>query len=140
MFEYDIPSNSTPSAREAAFLILDGASNVAATHRVTQERPVSCSYVTNPRETRVPKTGGTGSFTVVTEPADCRWTLENTFFSGFTISPRSGQGTTRITFTSPALNFDTYAEIGIWGLSRQNPPGKHRVIWGTPSNLPPFSR
>jgi hypothetical protein len=139
VFNYTLPGNSTTTAREAEFVILDGGSNAATAHVVEQERPVSCSYVTSPRESRVPLAGGTVTFSVITDPPDCRWTASFSTFSFSLVSPSSGQGATTITVVARPRTFDTSDFIDIRGLSGQNPPGRHRVVWGNPST-PPFIR
>jgi hypothetical protein len=143
VFRYDVPPNSTPRSREASFIVVDSGTSAEVRHQMTQERPVSCSYVTNPRETRFPISGGSASFSVVTDPPDCRWNVEAFVFTSEifrgTVSPTSGQGAARITITAPSRNVSSYADIEIRGLSGQNPPGIHRVIWGNPS-FPPYAK
>ena len=75
-FTYTLPANSTPDARRAT-LIVETTGGASATHTVTEDKPLGCSYVTQPEELTFSAAGGIGQFTVVTTPNDCRWTLIN---------------------------------------------------------------
>jgi hypothetical protein len=121
-----IPENSTVSARTANIIVGEGASQAMA--RVTQDRPLSCSYVTEPGETRVGRSGGFASFVVVTDPGDCQWNATTTVPTWITLFTTSGAGRRVVQFeiraNQPAPQ-DGF--ILISGLSGQNPPGRHRV-------------
>jgi hypothetical protein len=131
-FSYSIPANSTTAPRQAN-LIVSVAGGPVAVHAVTQERPVSCSYVVTPAQLTIAATGGAGAFDVITTPGDCQWTVYNSGESGLVkvslTGPRSGTGAARITYsTAPnPYSFDVSYTIEIRGLSGLNPPGTHTV-------------
>jgi hypothetical protein len=130
-FSYTVPSNSTPDAR-AAGIVVTTADGTTATQAVSQGRPVSCSYVTKPDTLTFTAAGGTGSFEVITTPADCRWTLSNTM-SGFGVylsSVSGGTGNGRVTYVvqAHARTVDVDGYIDVNGMSGANPPGRHHII------------
>ena len=129
-FYYDVPSNSTPSTRTANLVVL-GTDGATAVHSLEQARPITCSYVAIPDHSYFTVSGGSGSFQVVTTPADCRWNLNVPSYNygpihitgGF-----SGTGNGVVTFTVSASSYSPASyTIGIVGLSGQNPPGIHTV-------------
>ena len=69
-FAYDVPGNNNPDARNAN-LIVSVVGGSPAMHTVHQDRPVGCVYQASPDRLTFGASGGTGSFTVTTMPADC---------------------------------------------------------------------
>jgi hypothetical protein len=98
-------------------------------HEVSQERPFSCSYVVAPESRTFPSTGGTGSFEVITTPADCQWRITDSWSLVRLTGPSSGTGRTTVTYVAQPNTFSfTYeAYFDVRGLSGANPAGRHRV-------------
>ena len=130
-FAYVVPPNSTPAARTTN-LVVTTSSGATATHAISEDRPVGCSYVTQPDELVFAASGGTGQFNVTTTPGDCQWRLVNgmsalgvTITSGF-----SGTGAALVRYSVQAhtrsVDADGYLEIA--GLSGLNPNGRHHVV------------
>lgn len=130
-FVYTLPPNSTPFARSAT-LTVETATGQRAVHTIAEDKPLGCSYVTQPEEITFTASGGTGQFTVVTTPGDCQWNLVNgmealgvSITSGF-----SGVGTRLVRYSvqahTRAVDADGYLEIA--GLSGLNPNGRHHVV------------
>jgi hypothetical protein len=130
-FAYALPANSTPFSRSATVTV-ETATGQRAVHAITEDKPSGCSYVTQPEEITFTASGGTGQFTVVATPGDCRWNLVNglaalgvSITSGF-----SGTGTTLVRYAVQAhtrtVDADGYLEIA--GLSGLNPNGRHHVV------------
>jgi len=76
-----------------------------------EDRPASCSYVTDPQELTFTAAGGTGQFSVITTPNDCHWNLVNAA-SGLGVSITSGlsgtgAGTVRSTVQANGRTVDT---------------------------------
>jgi hypothetical protein len=97
---------------------------------VTQDKPVSCSYVVNPAERSMPNSGGTGSFEVITTPGDCQWKLEVFEEASFRVtSGKSGTGRATVTYSIGvnSFSFERTFLIEVMGLSGANPPGAHIV-------------
>jgi hypothetical protein len=132
LFTYTVPPNSGTEPR-SAHVMISVTGGPSAVHSVTQERPVSCSYVVSPAKLTLPASGGAGAFDVETTPADCRWTVDNSGESGVVkvtlTGPTSGTGAAHITYSTAANNFtfDAVYTIEIRGLSGVNPPGVHTV-------------
>jgi len=129
-FTYAVPFNSGTETRAATLSVAPSAGN-AALHVVSQDRPVSCSYVTKPDSATFTAAGGTGSFDVVATPSDCQWRASTTLgaFGVSITSGLSGTGSGRVTYSVSAhtrsVDVDGFVEIA--GLSGANPPGQHRV-------------
>jgi hypothetical protein len=136
-----IPENSTPSPRTAIIQFGRTEAVPGSTVRITQEQPVSCSYVTD-REVSVlyPRCweGYYSVFTVVAHPSSCRWNLTiPSWMTALVHNPAdgsesglSGQGTRTVSYRSLdafAPNHPLSATILVSGLSGQNPPGRLRV-------------
>jgi Bacterial Ig-like domain (group 2) len=75
-FAYVLPPNSTTAPR-ASNVVVSTSTGQSAVHAISEERPAGCSYVTQPEEAVFTAAGGTGQFTVITTPGDCRWNLLN---------------------------------------------------------------
>lgn len=128
---YALPANSTVSARTATITVTT-ANGAIATHAITEGRPLSCSYVTQPEEITFTAAGGTGQFNVITTPNDCQWTLVNGL-SGLGVSPTSGfsgtgSGLVRYSVLANTNTVDADGYLEIAGLSGLNPNGRHHVI------------
>jgi hypothetical protein len=127
---YTVPYNSGVDPRSATITVL-ATSGQSAQHVVSQDRPVSCSYVTRPDSATFTAAGGSGSFDVITTPADCQWRASTTLgaFGVFITNGFSGTGAGRVTYTISAhtrsTDVDGFVEIA--GLSGVNPPGQHRI-------------
>jgi hypothetical protein len=128
---YSVPGNSTPADR-AASLVVETSTAQSAALAITQGKPPGCSYVTVPEELTFSAAGGTGQFTVVTTPGDCRWTLVNglstlgvSITSGFS---GTGAGLVRYAVQAHTRTVDADGYIEIAGLSGLNPNGRHHVI------------
>jgi hypothetical protein len=130
-FTYALPANSTPSARTAG-IVVETSTAQRATHAITEDKPAGCSYVTQPEEAVFTASGGSGQFTVVTTPNDCRWTLVNgmsalgvSVTSGF-----SGTGAALVRYSVQAhtrsVDADGFLEIA--GISGLNPNGRHHIV------------
>jgi hypothetical protein len=130
-FTYTVPANSTPFAR-AATLTVETATGQRAAHAITEDKPLGCSYVTQPEEITFTASGGTGQFTVVATPNDCQWNVVNGIAAlGVSVtSGSSGTGTTLVRYSVQAhtrtVDADGYLEIA--GLSGLNPNGRHHVV------------
>src|SRR4051794_19552814 len=74
-FSYAVPGNNNVNARDANIIVsVDGGP--AAIHAVHQERPLGCVYTVAPEQLTFSRSsGGRGSFTVTTVPADCEWRI-----------------------------------------------------------------
>jgi hypothetical protein len=128
---YTVPPNSTPGDRTAS-LIVETSTAQSASLAISQSKPLGCSYVTVPEELTFPASGGTGQFTVVTTPGDCRWTVVNGLSSlGVSItSGFSGTGSALVRYAVQAHTRTTDADgyIEVSGLSGLNPNGRHHVV------------
>jgi hypothetical protein len=97
-------------------------------HSLEQERPASCSYVVIPDRSQFPRSGGSGSFQVLTTPNDCQWNATAPSYSPIRITAgASGAGQGVVTFTVSASQYSGTWMIQVAGLSGQNPPGIHTV-------------
>lgn len=130
-FAYTAPANSTTAPRTAN-IVVTTATGETATHAVTVDRTIGCSYVTDPEENVFSSAGGTGQFRVITTPNDCRWNLVNgmqalgvQITSGF-----SGTGGALVRYSVQAhtrdVDADGYLEIA--GLTGANPNGRHHIV------------
>jgi hypothetical protein len=130
-FTYTLPPNSTTAARSAV-LTIETSTSQRTTHAITEDRPLGCSYVTVPEEIVFSASGGSGQFTVITTPGDCRWTLVNAMSAlGVSITQGfSGTGNNLVRYTVQAhtrsVDADGYLEIA--GQSGLNPNGRHHVV------------
>lgn len=130
-FAYALPANSTPTARTAN-VIVTTSTGLTATHAVSEDRPLACSYVTQPEELTFSASGGTGLFNVIATPGDCQWNMVNTM-SSLGVSVTSGfsgrgNGTVRYVVQAHTRSVDADGYIEIAGLSGLNPNGRHHVI------------
>jgi len=130
-FTYSLPPNSTVAARTAV-LTIETSTGQKATHAISEERPLGCSYVTVPQETVFTASGGSGQFTVVATPGDCRWSLVNamsalgvSITSGFS---GTGNGLVRYTVQAHTRSVDADGYLEIAGQSGLNPNGRHLVV------------
>jgi hypothetical protein len=123
-FSYEVPGNSTPSARSAN-LIVKTTSGVTAIHAIQQEKPQSCSYVVIPERSEFSRAGGTASFRVDATPDNCRWTASISSFYGSIVTGQSGTGDGSVTFSVNPSPYQQNGSVEIRGLSGQNPPGVH---------------
>jgi hypothetical protein len=130
-FVYAVPANSTPFARTATVTV-ETSTGQRAAHAIAEDKPLGCSYVTQPEEITFSASGGSGQFTVVTTPGNCQWNMVNgmaalgvSITSGF-----GGTGTTLVRYIVQAhtrpVDADGYLEIA--GLSGLNPNGRHHII------------
>ena len=130
-FEYTLPANSTPDSRTGS-LVIESATGQQAMHEIREDRPASCSYVTQPAELTFNASGGTGQFNVVAAPSNCRWNAVSTLGNlGVFISSGfggTGNGTVRYTVEAHTRTVDADGFIEIAGLSGQNPNGRHHVV------------
>jgi Bacterial Ig-like domain (group 2)/Viral BACON domain len=129
-FSYTVMPNNLPNPRSGHIVV---SFNEAAqlVHSVSQEPPVSCSYVATPDRSNFAAAGGTGSFQLVTTPSNCRWTA-TAFYSFYGIrltSSATGTGSQRVTFAVDAnpSGFDRDGYIEIKGLSGANPSAIHNI-------------
>jgi hypothetical protein len=130
-FTYTVPQNSTPSPRTATLIVETSTAQTAAL-TISEDRPLGCSYVTQPEEITFTAAGGTGLFNVIATPGDCRWTLVNgmqslgvsiqTGFSG------TGNGLVRYSVQAHTRSVDADGYLEIAGLSGLNPNGRHHII------------
>ncbi len=130
-FAYTVPANSTPSTRTAS-LIIETSTAQSARVAISEDKPLGCSYVTVPEELTFSASGGTGQFTVVTTPGDCRWTLVNGMSSlGVGITSGfggTGSGLVRYSVQAHTRTTDADGYIEVAGLSGLNPNGRHHVV------------
>jgi Bacterial Ig-like domain (group 2) len=130
-FSYTLPPNSTTSARTAK-VIVSTPNGLTALHAITEDRPLACSYVTQPDEITFSASGGSGQFNVITTPGDCRWNVLNGMSSlgVFVTSGFSGTGNGLIRYSVQANTRTTDADgfIEIAGQSGLNPNGRHHII------------
>jgi hypothetical protein len=130
-FTYTLPPNSTTSARTAK-VIVSTPNGRTAEHAITEDRPAACSYVTQPEELSFAASGGSGQFTVIATPGDCRWNVVNGLSSlgVFITSGFSGTGNGLVRYSVQAntrtADADGYIEIA--GLSGLNPNGRHHIV------------
>jgi hypothetical protein len=130
-FTYEVPENNYPSPR-TAHIVVSVTGGTHLTHTVSQEQPVSCSYVVTPTEASFTANGGSGFFDVVTTPTNCSWTVKNEYGSYYGVQltgATSGTGAGRVTY-SVASSSRTYADdvaIHVAGLSGANPPATYTV-------------
>ena len=127
---YTVLPNNFPGPRTGHITVSIG-DVTQLVHSVSQEPPVSCSYVATPGDARFSAAGGTGSFQVVVTPASCQWTATAYYpFLGIhlTSSP-TGTGSRRVTYTVDRdLNgFAREGFIEIAGLSGANPSAIHNI-------------
>jgi hypothetical protein len=130
-FTLPVPGNSTPAARTASVTV-QSSTGQAATITIAEDRPAGCSYVTQPEELVFTASGGTGQFSVITTPNDCRWTTVNTLASlGVSITSGfggTGSGLVRYSVQAHVRSTDADGYIEIAGLSGLNPNGRHHVV------------
>ena len=129
---YALPPNSTPSVRTAK-VIVSTSTGASATHAITEDKPLGCSYVTAPEELVFPASGGSGEFRVITTPADCQWTVKNGLSQFGVFIPAQytdGRGSDLVRYTVPPQNRaeDVAGYLEVAGLSGLNPNGRHRVV------------
>jgi hypothetical protein len=130
-FSYTLPPNSTPSARTTA-LTIETTTGQKAAHAITEDKPLGCSYVTQPEEIVFTASGGTGQFTVTATPGDCQWNLVNGMSAlGVSVTAGfSGTNGTLVRYSVQAhtrsVDADGFLEIA--GLSGLNPNGRHHVV------------
>ena len=130
-FSYMLPPNSTTLPRTTA-LTIETSTGQKATHSITEDKPLGCSYVTSPEEIVFTASGGSGQFTVVATPGDCQWNLLNGM-SALGVSITSGfSGTSgtlvRYTVQAHTRSVDADGFLEIAGLSGLNPNGRHHVV------------
>jgi len=128
-FSYEVLDNNTPSPRDGhvTIRVTDGPTVV---HDVTQEKP-GCSYVVTPNRASFTSAGGTGSFEVVTTPADCQWIVVG-YYSFYPVEPvgaTSGTGRATVTYrVSPySETYERNITLNVSGLSGANPPGPYTI-------------
>jgi hypothetical protein len=130
-FTYIAPPNSTTATRTGNLVVTTGTGE-SVNHALTQDRPLGCSYVTQPAELTFSASGGTGQFNVITTPGDCQWNLVNGMSAlGVSITQGwSGTGGALVRYSVQAhtrsVDADGYLEIA--GLSGLNPNGRHHII------------
>ena len=130
-FSYTLPPNSTVSVRSTA-LTIETSTGQKATHSITEDRPLGCSYVTQPEEIVFTASGGTGQFTVHATPGDCQWNMVNGMSAlGVSVTTGfSGHDGTLVRYTVQAhtrsVDADGFLEIA--GQSGLNPNGRHHVV------------
>jgi len=127
---YQVLANNFPDSRTATVTIAF-ADGTRLLHAVTQEKPVSCSFVVKPDDGYFPSVGGVGSFDVTATPRDCRWTAtsEYAFYGiGVTSNP-SGTGSAHVTYavTQSPGDYAKEGRIVIGGLSGANPIAIHKI-------------
>jgi Bacterial Ig-like domain (group 2) len=136
-FSYAVLANNYPDLRTGHVIVsfTDGSQLL---HSVTQEQPVSCSYVVTPDDAYFSAAGGAGAFEVTTTPSDCRWTATANYdFYGIHLTSSStGIGAAHVTYavTQP-LYGGAYARDGsivIAGLSGVNPAAVHKIHIAAP--------
>jgi hypothetical protein len=130
-FTYALPPNSTVAARTAK-VIVETTNGASATHSIAEDKPLGCSYVTQPEEVTFSASGGTGQFAVIATPDDCHWNLINglsqlgvSVTSGFS---GTGSGTVRYSVQAHTRSVDADGYLEIAGLSGLNPNGRHHII------------
>ena len=130
-FSYTLPPNSGTSPRSAN-VIVTTSNGPTALHAITEDKPLACSYVTQPEEVTFTASGGTGQFNVIATPKDCRWSLINgmsalgvSVMSGFS---GTGNGLVRYSVQAHTRTIDGDGYIEIAGLSGLNPNGRHHII------------
>jgi len=130
-FTYTLPPNSTPAAR-AAVLTIETSTGQTTAHTITEDKPLGCSYVTVPDQLTFTASGGSGQFTVVTTPGDCRWNLVNAMSAlGVSITQGfsgTGNGLVRYTVQAHTRTVDADGYLEIAGQSGLNPNGRHLVV------------
>ena len=127
-FTYSVPGNNNTAARDANIVVtVDGGPT--ALHRIHQERPVGCVYSVSPTSLSFSPAGGSGSFTLTTEPGDCQWRINDTVFELSTLGPTSGTGSATIRYAVTPGSFSLTHDhtISVQGLSGLNPPGVHTI-------------
>src|SRR5260370_22717575 len=108
-FSYEVPENNYPDPRTARIVVsVTGGTKII--HHVSQEKPVSCSYVVSPVEASFTANGGFGYIDVITTPANCSWTAKSEYASYYGVQltgATSGTGAGRVTY-SVASSVRTY--------------------------------
>jgi len=129
-FSYTVMPNNSPNQRSGRIVVSFGEA-AQLVHSVSQEPPVSCSYVATPDRSNFAASGGSGSFQLVTTPSNCSWTAKAYYsFYGIRLtSSATGTGSQRVTFAVDAIptpyDRDGYVEIA--GLSGANPSAIHNI-------------
>jgi len=126
-FSYGLVANNTPSAR-SGHITVTFSDGTRISHSVTEEQP-SCSYLTSPVQSTVPKAGGTGSFDVQVSPSTCAWSVLVPL--DMMLSPSSGVGAGHIDYrvvTSNPYPFDRQLTIGITPVGDTSPGTNHKVF------------
>jgi len=130
-FTYTLPPNSTTSARTAK-VIVSTPNGLTAAHAITEDRPLACSYVTQPEELSFTASGGSGQFNVVATPGDCRWNVLDGMSSlGVYITSGYGgvgNGLVRYSVQANTRTSDADGYIEVAGQSGLNPNGRHHVV------------
>src|SRR3954447_8612350 len=126
-FSYAVPGNNNVNARDANIIVsVDGGA--AAIHAVHQERPLGCVCTVAPEQLTFSRSsGGRGSFTVTTVPADCEWRITDSYSDVPSVSPRTAVGAATVTYTVSANSFAFDHTLRLQGLSGLNPPGMHTI-------------
>ena len=109
-FSYEVPENNYPDPRTARIVVsVTGGTKII--HNVSQEKPLSCSYVVSPVEASFTANGGSGYFDVITTPANCSWTATSEYGSSYGLQftgATSGTGAGRVPYAI-ASSFRTYS-------------------------------
>jgi hypothetical protein len=126
---YGVLANNYPEMR-TGHVIVSFTDGSQVLHSVTQERPISCSYVVTPDDGYFHASGGVGSFDVATTPRDCRWTATANYdFYGVRLtSSSSGIGAAHVTYVVTQNSaYEREGSIVIAGLSGVNPSAVHKI-------------
>src|SRR5260370_20496054 len=81
-FSYEVSEINYPAPRTAR-IVVSVTVGTKIIHNVSQEKPVSCSYVVSPVEASFTANGGSGYFDVITTPANCSWTATSEYGSSY---------------------------------------------------------
>jgi hypothetical protein len=130
-FTYSLPPNSTSSPRSAN-IVIEAFTGQQAVHAITEDKPLGCSYVTDPAEATFTAAGGSGQFRVITTPGDCRWNVVNGMSQlGVVVTSGwsgTGGGLVRYSVQANTRTTDSDGYIEIAGLSGLNPNGRHHIV------------
>ena len=131
-FSFTVPPNSTPTKRSATIIVETTLSAQRSSLKMEVDPPLGCSFVAQPEEIVFSAAGGSGQFTVVTTPGDCRWTLVNGM-SALGVSVTEGlsgvgNGVVRYSVAAHTRTVDVDGYLEIAGVSGATPNGRHHVV------------
>ena len=114
---YTVRPNMTFQSRSGRLLLYGTQAQPVGSLAVSQEA-ASCLYFVNPTQVNASAPGGTGTFTVTTQPGNCSWTASPNASWLSIVSGAAGTGTRTVTYrVDPAGSSSRSSTIVVAGLT-----------------------